>query len=299
MTKNVRTDELSEMYETTKYRCLVYSRRITDDIYLKLCGMEHCMPDYRFDPGDREGYHLHIILEGKGTLCVNGVEQKLHFGQMFVTKPGEETWYKADSEDPWAYCWMAFDGKIAKECIEKAGFFDGVNSMECHVDQQNFYALVQRLLSQVVLKPSAVYANTGMLLEFIGLAIESYNESANKVHKFHEYHADTYVEYAANFIRANFATATVNNVAKTIGIHRSYLTTIFKKKMGVSPQEYLLQCRLKHACKLLAETNNPIQEIARNVGYDNPLTFSKIFKSYYGVSPREYRNRHQSKQEGE
>ena len=292
------TSELSKLYETTKYRCLVYSNRITDDIYLRLCGVEHCMPDYRFDAGTRTGYHLHIILEGKGTLCVNGVEHKLHFGQMFVTKPGEEAWYKADSEDPWVYCWMAFDGNIAGGCVERAGFFDGVNCLDCYVDQQNLYAIVQQTLSQPELTASAVYACTGLLLQFIGLAIKSYADSEAREHSKHEYHADSYVEFAANFISANFATATIGSVAKNIGIHRSYLTTIFKKKMGVSPQEFLLQCRLRQACKLLSETNNPIQEIAHNVGYDNPLTFSKIFKSYYGVSPRTYR-RSQASKKGE
>ena len=92
---------------------------------------------------------------------------------------------------------------------------------------------------------------------------------------------------------------TPEELAKHIGIHRSYLTTIFKKRIGISPQEYLLQCRLRHACKLLSETNNPIQEIARNVGYDNPLTFSKIFKSYYGISPRTFREQQKTKSQGE
>ena len=293
------TTERTAMYETSDYRCLVYSKRVTDDIYLKLCGLERCMPDYCFYTEGRPGYHLHIILEGKGTLCVNGVEQKLHFGQMFVTKPGEDSWYRADSEDPWTYCWMAFDGNIAKESIEKAGFFENVNVLECNIDQQRFYSLVQRLLNNAELKTSAVYYNTGRLLEFIGLAVESYIESEKKIHKSRDYQADSYVEYAVNFIRNNYATATISAVAKNIGIHRSYLTTIFKKKTGVSPQEFLLQCRLRRACKLLAETGNPIQEIARNIGYDNPLTFSKIFKSYYGISPREYRHQQQSEQKGE
>ena len=57
----------------------------------------------------------------------------------------------------------------------------------------------------------------------------------------------------------------------------------------VLAQEFLLQCRIRQACKLLTETNNPIQEIARQVGYDNPLTFSKTFKTFCGVSPRSYR----------
>ena len=194
---------------------------------------------------------------------------------------------------------MAFDGNIAKESIEKAGFTKNVNSLECNVDQQRFFDLVQSLLNNAELKSSAVYYHTGRLLEFIGLAIESYIESGKKEHKSRDYQTDSYVEYAVNFFRVNYATATVSAVAKNIGIHRSYLTTIFKKKTGVSPQEYLLQCRMRRACILLSSTNNPIQAIAHNVGYDNPFTFSKIFKSYYGISPREYRRQQQSEQKGE
>ena len=57
-------------------------------------------------------------------------------------------------------------------------------------------------------------------------------------------------------------------------------------------QEYLIQCKLQKAITFLIETNNPIQEIARQVGYDNPLTFSKTFKNFYGVSPKTYRQQH-------
>jgi AraC family transcriptional regulator of arabinose operon len=83
----------------------------------------------------------------------------------------------------------------------------------------------------------------------------------------------------------------ISDVAKYVGLNRSYLTNIFKEKTGVSPQEYLIQCKLQMADKLLSETDNPIQEISRQVGYDNPLTFSKTFKKYYGNSPRAYREK--------
>ena len=52
-----------------------------------------------------------------------------------------------------------------------------------------------------------------------------------------------------------------------------------------------MQFKLKKARELLMDTDLPIQNIAMQVGYDNPLTFSKIFKNYYGESPRTYRSR--------
>ena len=280
-----------ELYTTLKVRCLVYQQRISDDLYLMLCGVEDCLPDYYFNAEDREGYHLHVVLKGRGTLSVNGRETELHFGQMFVTKPGEDTWYKADSNDPWSYCWMTFGGKVAKKCAEEAGFIDGVNVLDCHVDQRLFYSTVTKALNQAELQPSNVYYHTGLLLKFISTAVESYSTVEKKSRKQNENMGVDYVQYAADFIYTNYATAKISDVARYVGLHRSYLTNLFKAKMGVSPQEYLMQCRMKQACKLLKETNNPIQEIAFRVGYDNPLTFSKTFKGFYGYSPREYRNK--------
>ncbi len=285
-------DEL-ELYTTPKIRCLVYQQRISDDLYLMLCGVEDCLPDYYFNAEDREGYHLHVVLKGRGTLSVNGRETELHFGQMFITKPGEDTWYKADSNDPWSYCWMTFDGRMAKKCVKEAGFIDGVNVLDCHVDNRLFYSVVTRALNQAELHPSNVYYRTGLLLEYISIAVDSYSAIEKTSRRQGENTGVDYVKYAADFINTNYATAKIGDVAQYVGLHRSYLTNLFKSKMGISPQEYLMQCKFREACKLLKETNNPIQEIAFKVGYENPLTFSKIFKNFYGISPKEYRNQNQ------
>ena len=275
--------------DTNKYRCIVYQRRLTDDLYLSYCGVENCMPGYRFDTEGRTGYHLHVILKGKGTLYVDGAGTDLHFGQMFITKPGEDSWYVADKDDPWVYCWMTFDGEKAGSLAEKAGFFKGVNYQDCHIDPQHFYALVNRVLDWPEVSPANLLLRTGIMMEYLSLAIESYSKSTKGLRRSHEYPTDMYVRYAADFIRENSATAKIGDVARYIGIHRSYLTNIFKSKMGVSPQEYLMQCKLKLASDLLINTDNPIQEISRMVGYDNPLTFSKTFKTFYGLSPKNYR----------
>jgi AraC family transcriptional regulator of arabinose operon len=281
--------EESEFFETSRYRCLVYHQKQTEDIYLTLCGFMRCQPGNLFYTKGRPGYHLHVILSGCGTLAVEGVEQQLHSGQMFITKPGEETLYTPDEKDPWTYCWMTFDGNNAPIYCAEAGFVDGTNALDCHVECQMFLNLVQRILEKSELTVANDLMRQGIMLEYIGLAIESYARSKQGAHRHHEYAPDTYAQHAVDFIRNNFASITVNEVAKYIGIHRSYLTSIFKKKFGVSPQEYLLRYKLDVGRRMLLETGVPIQEIAQRVGYDNPLTFSKMFKNVYGISPRGYR----------
>lgn len=89
----------------------------------------------------------------------------------------------------------------------------------------------------------------------------------------------------------HYAHAKISDIASYIGITRSYLTHIFKQKMEISPQEYLVSYRLEQGSRLLRTTRMSIGEIAEKIGYENPLTFSKIFKNVYGVSPKNYRLR--------
>ena len=220
------------LYETSKYRCLEFPQKQSDDLFLILCGVEQCLPGYAFHSNHRPGYHLHVILSGKGELRMDGITTPLHFGQMFITKPEEDIWYQADSQDPWSYCWMAYGGNIAQRHTESAGFVPGVNWLPCSIEQDRFYELVKRVLDQPNLNRASDLLRLGLLVEYLALAIESNYRSEKVPRKESEYSADVYVEYAATYIRENFASAKISDVAAYIGIHRSYLTNIFKEKNG-------------------------------------------------------------------
>ena len=290
-------ESISTLYETNLYRCLVYHEKQTDDIYLTLCGVEKCLPGYEFNCEDRTGYHLHVILGGRGVLNVNGTDYPLHRGQMFVTKPGEQTWYRADEKDPWVYCWMTFDGYKAVKYIESTGLRAGVNWRECYEDPRMFYAYVKDILA----RPETTLANglyrLSLLLSFLSLAIETEEKKQPFPRHENDVSTNTYVDKAVIYIQSNFANVKIADVARNIGINRSYLTKIFKARMGVSPQEFLMECKLNYACKLLLETDAQIQDVSRRVGYDNLLTFSKIFKDKYGISPKNYRIQNRSGEE--
>ena len=213
------------------------SQKQLEELMLITCGVESCVPGYEYDAGDREGFHLHIILSGKGILSVNRKITHLHFGQMFVTKPGEETWYRADREDPWSYCWMAYDGTEARHYTEAAGFTGGVNWLNCRIDVTRFYTLVQNTLEYSSnLSLSGDLHRLAKLMEFLALSIESANRDNKVSQRKPEYNSSVYVEYAVNYLHANYPSAKINDVALQIGINRSYLTSIFRKQMGISPQ---------------------------------------------------------------
>nr|WP_242851186.1 AraC family transcriptional regulator [Clostridium novyi] len=69
----------------------------------------------------------------------------------------------------------------------------------------------------------------------------------------------------------------------------SYLSTKFKKKVGISFTEYLVTFRINKACEILLNKSIPIKTVANMVAYDDYSQFSKIFKKYTGKTPKEYR----------
>lgn len=271
------------------YRCLEYDHDQEGDLYLVACGMERCDPGISFGPEVRDCYHLHAVLSGTGILRAGGKEFQPHFGQLFLLKDNEEVQYTADVENPWRYCWVTYSGTDARRISDEIGFTDGVYCLDTSADVHEFFELVARMHE----KPEMNYINDlrrrGILLEFLALAMETTAAGRQRRTVRREYSTEVYVQKAISFIDMNYATIRVSDVVEYIGFTRSYFTTIFKKHAGISPQEYLLQCKFKNGCRLLAETDYPVQRIAEMVGYDDPLAFSKVFKRTYKISPTEYR----------
>lgn len=81
--------------------------------------------------------------------------------------------------------------------------------------------------------------------------------------------------------------------AARLYLSEDHYIRLFKRCIGVSPQRYLSAVRNREACRLLGETDIPIERIGRHVGYE-PHRFSHAFKRWQGMSPRDYRRHRQS-----
>lgn len=84
----------------------------------------------------------------------------------------------------------------------------------------------------------------------------------------------------------------VQKVADEIGVSKNYFISLYKGQCGIGYWEYVTQLRMEKAQKLLRLTNDTIVVIAEKVGYDSEYYFSRKFKAYYDMSPREYRKIH-------
>ncbi len=82
---------------------------------------------------------------------------------------------------------------------------------------------------------------------------------------------------------------TVAELMRRAGVGRWQYGTLFRRLTGLSPLEYVNALRLEQARKLLSQTDDPLREIARGVGFRDEYYFSRRFTRFMGVSPKEYR----------
>ena len=79
------------------------------------------------------------------------------------------------------------------------------------------------------------------------------------------------------------------SLSERFGLTPNYLSTLFKKRLGVKFTDYLTGLRLDKAKKLLRTTRCPVRQIAGEVGYYSQSYFTKLFIDKVGCTPAEYR----------
>jgi AraC family transcriptional regulator, arabinose operon regulatory protein len=78
------------------------------------------------------------------------------------------------------------------------------------------------------------------------------------------------------------------DISRHIGLNYNYISGTFKKKTGLSIQEYHRKIRMNEAAALLRNSNLNISEVSDRVGFTDPLYFSHVFRKVMGYSPSEY-----------
>ncbi len=85
---------------------------------------------------------------------------------------------------------------------------------------------------------------------------------------------------------------TVENLASQFHVSPDHLTRTFKKRFTKTVIEYITDQRMYLASELIRKSNLSITMISAKVGYNNYSYFTKVFRKHFGMSPRQYAERH-------
>jgi len=124
----------------------------------------------------------------------------------------------------------------------------------------------------------ARYANSARELAHVGVASE------------HQEHGDPRVQAAQRYIEQHScAGITPDDVARHIAMSQRNLARRFSAALGVTPVQYILQCRIEQAKRMLAKPNVSLRRVAIETGFSDEVVFRRAFKQLAGQAPSAWR----------
>ncbi len=203
-----------------------------------------------------------------------------------VTYPGPHFNYGSGSRDGRTHCWVCFTG-------ERAERFAASGLLPMNPDQpliritkpEQFFETMHELNHALSHGPE-LYNRAVNLLETMLLQLHEQNEAPallpphqlNKLRKLiAEIKASPQQEW--DFERE----------AAGLFVSITHFRRLFKQFTTLPPQQFLINCRMQLAVRLLLTSDSPVSEVAENCGFDDEFYFSRMFKKHFHLPPLAYR----------
>ncbi|HYF48777.1 MAG TPA: AraC family transcriptional regulator [Planctomycetota bacterium] len=238
------------------------------------------------------GHQIMFMMEGSGHGSYMGEPWQAAAGSAVLMDLTHPHTYYCHRHDPWEMRWIIFDGpgvdEMFQRVIDASGSPVAPFSSAAGV-KRDFDAIFALLERRGIGDELWVWHHlTGLMANiFAGLA---QREGALNI----EERAPEGIAAALTLIRDQHRRAiSLEELAKAAHMSVFHFARQFRRKTGFTPMEYVEKLRIARAQELLlGRSDLRLQEIAREVGYDDPAYFSRVFRKRAGVGPREYRNAH-------
>jgi len=266
----------------TKERFSAYAKiPQSHSVSIYFCGRETCEAGQAVGPVMKTQYLFHYVVSGKGTFRTKNAAHRVCAGQGFLICPDQIVSMEADHENPWEYLWISFDGTEASRILSGAGLTEDAPVFRGEKDNRMEQTLI-RLIEAFKTDKNDEYT----VLSCFYAAFAQMREKTT-VRRPGE---KGYVEKALDYIHHNYTyRIRIEDIARYVGLDRTYLFKLFVKNVGIAPQEYLIRYRLEHAADMLKETKLSTTQIAYSCGFRDSPSFCKHFKARYNISPLAYR----------
>jgi len=235
-------------------------------------------------------YLIKYCISGEGILEYDGNVYSVKPGQLFWIDCEKPQYYKtAPEKGEWRILWVHFYGQTAKAYYELFLAQNGGASL-ISIDAD---VAVRSTLESLI----GLYRNgdnnllddiqaSGLLTLLMTRCISaaSHQKEASRLPE--------YIVDVRSYINAHYTEQiTLDILSKELSINKFYIQKLFKRYMGLSPNEYLIQTRLTRAKQLLRTTKLSVSQVSMEVGISNIGHFISLFKQHEGITPGMYRQR--------
>lgn len=230
---------------------------------------------------------LQFVTDGEGTLEIGGKSYPLAKNTVFLLPKGVRVKYYAKKGNPYRYYWVCFTGAYAETLLAQSGMSaqSPVKTVSSPAVKRAFRTVYELLKEakpsdriDYSLHPKILSAFYGILGALCENRSSPNSRSANEL-----------VSRAVSIMNAEYAAGiSVSDVCDRLYLNRSYFSALFKKYLDVRPGEYLANLRFSEACRILKQSDVPLETVAAAVSMTQSA-LHKTFKARLGITPGEYR----------
>ncbi len=99
------------------------------------------------------------------------------------------------------------------------------------------------------------------------------------------------INMCLNYVYAHlYEHITLSGLAKLVNMNPNYLSNLFKKEVGITLTRFIQQAKVEEAKNLITFTSHSLTEISTLLNFHDQSYFTKIFKKFTGVTPKQYKN---------
>jgi AraC family transcriptional regulator of arabinose operon len=227
-------------------------------------------------------------VRGTGWCELGGEAHAIEAGELLVIPPQISHAYGADEHDPWTIHWFHAQGNLVADFLAELDV-SAAQPVIYLGDDPQVLALFEEVLDVLEhgYTPQQMLHASHALAHLFAVIIRHRHESWRAQPDSRQKITGT-LAYMKQHLDQPLQ---LDALAALANLSRSRYAALFKEQTGFAPIDYFNRLRMHRACQLLDTTGLNIKTIAGRLGYEDPLYFSRVFRSITEVSPVEYRRR--------
>ena len=258
---------------------------LTKDCYPTAMGYYPKATGHRMERERHDDNLLLYCTAGSGSLTVGDWHSHVQPGNIMLLPQGITHAYQADEEDPWTLYWVHFQGASTRVFMQHLGYRDERPMADAGVSPLIIGAFTSLLEVRRTGYSTRAFINAANHLRHL-LTQMSLEVSAHAGRLHSGFELDQVQAYMLEHIDQQLS---LDALAKVANMSKYHFSNRYKSLTGYPPVRHFLNMKMEHACHLLDSTDLGVGEIARRVGYEDPLYFSRLFSKTIGSSARSYR----------
>ncbi len=252
----------------------------SEPLKIEIVGETYCDKTFGIERANSDLNALEFIIDGKGTLDINGQHLEPEKNDIFLLKIGSRHHYKSDAANPWHKLWIVFTGDFADSLINYYLPKNVYLFKDCNAVKKHFEDIVEVSRQNMPYNIMVNKITISLMHIFMYIRNRVLTENADLPDIIRK-KLDESVESTFN----------LEKLCSDINYSKNYVINVFKNKYHITPYQYFLDKKMDAAKTYLTHTNVSVGNIAKTLHYADQQYFSSSFKKTVGCSPLEYRRK--------